>query len=52
MNSHDMPPPLEGINMEALPTLIGCLTFAGQHGYDPQTDYRMYLNLSTLKTSP
>ena len=39
-NSHDMPPGIEGINMEVLPTFIECLTFAGQHGYEPQTDYR------------
>lgn len=40
VNSRDMPPGIEGMNMEALPTFIECLTFAGEHGYEPQTDYR------------
>ena len=40
VNSHDMPPRIEGLNMEALLTFIECLSFAGEHGYEPQTDYR------------
>ena len=39
-NSHDMPPAIDGMDMEALPTFIEALTFAGAYGYDPQTDYR------------
>jgi hypothetical protein len=44
VNSHEMPPIIEGMNVEALPTLIECLTFAGLHGYEPQTDYREFFN--------
>ena len=40
VNSHDMPPEVEGIDMEVLPVFIDCLTFADQYGYEPQTDYR------------
>ena len=40
VNSHDMPPGIEGMNMELLPTFIESLNFAGKHGYDPQKDYR------------
>ena len=40
VNSHDIPPGVEGMNMEALPTYIESLSFAPRHGYDPQTDYR------------
>jgi hypothetical protein len=40
VNSHDPPPPLEGLNMEGLVTLIECLNFAGQYGYEPKSDYR------------
>jgi len=39
VNSHDLPPEIEGINMEVLPVFIDCLSFAGEHGYEPQTDY-------------
>ena len=47
VNSHDMPPGIEGMNMEALPTFIDCLNFAGRHGYDPQTDYRKKQSLQS-----
>jgi hypothetical protein len=40
VNSHDMPPEIEGIDIEVLPTFIKCLTFADQYGYQPHTDYR------------
>jgi hypothetical protein len=43
VNSHDMPPGIEGMNMEVLSTYIESLNFAGEHGYDPQTDYRKKL---------
>ena len=40
VNSHEMPPEIEGIDMEVLPIFIECLTFADQYGYQPHTDYR------------
>jgi GNAT superfamily N-acetyltransferase len=40
VNSHDMPPEIEGINVEVLSVFIESLTFSAEHGYDPQTDYR------------
>ena len=40
VNSHDLPPGIEGMNMEVLPTFIECMNFADKHGYEPQTDYR------------
>jgi hypothetical protein len=49
VNSHDMPPKIEGMNMEALLTFIECLSFAGEHGYEPQTDYRKDLSLQSLR---
>ena len=39
VNSHDMPS-IEGLNMEVLSTFIECMNFAGENGYEPQTDYR------------
>ena len=39
-NSHDMPPGIEGMNMEVFQTIIERQAFASQHGYEPQTDYR------------
>jgi hypothetical protein len=47
VNSHDLPPAIEGMNMDALVAFIECMNFAGEHGYDPQTDYRKNL-LSSL----
>ena len=35
-----MPPGIEGMNMEVLPTFIEALNIASEHGYEPQTDYR------------
>jgi hypothetical protein len=43
VNSHDMPPGIEGMNMEVLSAFIESLNFAGEHGYDLQTDYRKKL---------
>ena len=40
VNSHDMPPEIEGMNVEVLSVFIESLTFSAEHGYDPQTDYR------------
>ena len=40
VNSHDMPPAIEGMNVEVLSVFIESLTFSAEHGYDPQTDYR------------
>ena len=41
VNSHDMPPGIEGMNMEVLPVFIEQPpTFSGKHGYEPHTDYR------------
>jgi hypothetical protein len=39
VNSHDMPE-IEGMNIEVIPTFTECRTFASEHGYEPQTDYR------------
>ena len=51
VNSHDMPPGIEGLNMEALATLIESITFAGEHGYDPQTDYRELFSSQSLSSA-
>lgn len=40
VNSHDLPPALEGMNMEALVNVVECLSFAADYGYEPKTDYR------------
>jgi hypothetical protein len=39
-NSHDLPPPLEGMNVEALKELFTSLTFSSEYGYNVDTDYR------------
>ncbi|KAH8821878.1 hypothetical protein F5884DRAFT_746165 [Xylogone sp. PMI_703] len=39
VNSHDLPPAIKGINMEALETFLECLTFASDHGYNPVQEY-------------
>jgi hypothetical protein len=41
VNSHDMPPGIEGMNMEALPTFFDVTSLANNYGlgYDPKTDY-------------
>jgi hypothetical protein len=49
-NSHDMPPEIEGMNTEVLSVFIECLNFAGEHGYEPQTDYRKKSSLSPVST--
>jgi len=33
------------LNMEALGTFFESLTFAANHGYEPQTDYRKHPSL-------
>ena len=40
VNSLKIPPGIEGMNMEAFYVFIERLNIAGQHGYDPQTDFR------------
>jgi hypothetical protein len=40
VNSDDVPPSIEGMNMEVLPTFMESLIFAEKHGFDPKTDYR------------
>ena len=40
VNSHDISRGIEGMNLGVLPTIIECLTLAGKHEYEPQTDYR------------
>ena len=49
VNSHDMPPGVEGMNMEVLLKFIESLNFASEHGYEPQTDYRKKPFLSSLQ---
>jgi len=39
VNSHDVPPGIEGMNLEVLQTFVESLHFANEHGYNPQTDY-------------
>jgi len=38
--SEDMPPPLEGMNMEALLEFFISLTDSKNHGWNPEEDYR------------
>ena len=45
VNSHDMLPGVEGINMEVLPIFIERMAIANQYGYEPQTDYRKKTSL-------
>ena len=47
VNSNDVPPEIEGMNMEVFPTFMESLIFADKHGYDPQTDYRKELSLQS-----
>jgi hypothetical protein len=47
VNSHGMPPKIEGMNMKVLLTFIKSLSFAGEHGYEPQTDYHKNLSLQS-----
>jgi GNAT superfamily N-acetyltransferase len=47
VNSHDMPPGIEGMNMEALQTFFERLSLADKHGYDPKTDYRKKSSLQS-----
>ena len=49
-NSHDMPE-IEGMNMEVIPTFIECQSFASEHGYEPQTDYRKKTSLQSPVTN-
>ena len=47
VNSPNMPPGIEGMNMEALPTFFERLNLASKYGYDPNTDYRKKSSLQS-----
>ncbi|XMA07388.1 hypothetical protein WAI453_000179 [Rhynchosporium graminicola] len=38
-SSHDLPPALEGMNMEALGEFFACISDSENHGWDPEEDY-------------
>jgi GNAT superfamily N-acetyltransferase len=46
-NSNDMPPGIEGMNIEVIPTLIESWGLASKHGYEPQTDFRKNASLQS-----
>ena len=37
--------------MEVIPTFIECQSFASEHGYEPQTDYRKKTSLQSPVTN-
>jgi hypothetical protein len=43
-NSHDLPPALDGMNMDALEAVFEMLGYCSHFGYNPDTDYRKELN--------